>query len=181
MFLNTYSWKYSNAFNPKEFYILLDRDGTMIKNVPYLKNIENIIFFEDIINALISVRDKVNLIVITNQSGIGRNKLSHTDLEAIHRYIYKYYLKFDLEILGFIYCPHLPENLCECRKPNTGMFEFAKIQFKFARKKSLMIGDTDVDKEAARLFGIDFYKIDSTREEDLGLKSVIQKKISYER
>ncbi len=165
------------TYDGDKFTVFVDRDGTIIKNIPYLKKTSEIIFFYDIIFALRKVSDRINIIVITNQSGIGRKLLSQQDLFKVHSIINSFYLHFGLKIIDFIYCPHLPEDNCECRKPKSGMLNFAMQKYNINIKHALMIGDSKSDQEAAELARIEFYSVDQKRKHDEEIENFIASRI----
>ncbi len=125
--------------------IFLDRDGTLIEEVNFLHRIEDLHFFPFTEEAISILKNAgFLLLVVTNQSGIGRGIFSTDDMVQIHEAIQK---KLDGKIDGFYFCPHLPEQRCECRKPNTGMIEQAMQDFSIDLKNSWIIGDKRLDVE----------------------------------
>lgn len=82
------------------------------------------------------------VIVVTNQSGIGRKIFEEAAMHRIHEQI-----QSDLELDAFYFCPHLPTDGCRCRKPNLGMIEEASKKFAIDLENSWMIGDKALDVE----------------------------------
>ncbi len=124
----------------------LDRDGTLVEEVNYLSRVEDLRVFPFTLEALTLLKDAGYLIVVvTNQSGIGRGIYSEEAMHSIHR-------QMDIELPGLIdayhFCPHLPDAGCACRKPGTGMFESADSRFAIDRSVSWMVGDKVLDIEA---------------------------------
>jgi D,D-heptose 1,7-bisphosphate phosphatase len=89
--------------------------------------------------------DGFKVIVITNQSGIGRGFFTEQQLSRIHERMKDDFLHFDVILDGIYYCPHHPDEHCRCRKPNTGLFERAIIDHDIDVRNSFMIGDKILD------------------------------------
>lgn len=125
--------------------IFLDRDGTLIEEVNFLHRIEDLKFFPFTEEAISILKNAGFLvIVVTNQSGIGRGIFSTDEMLQIHEVIQR---RLDGKIDKFYFCPHLPEEGCECRKPNTGMIEQAMQDFTIDLDNSWVIGDKKIDIE----------------------------------
>ena len=127
--------------------VFVDRDGTLIEEVNFLSRVEDLRVFSFTRPAIKLLKDSGFLvIVLTNQSGIARDKYSEADMHAIHDQI-------QLEVGGlidaFYFCPHLPSAECHCRKPNLGMIESAQADFDIDMDRSWMIGDKNLDVEIA--------------------------------
>ncbi|MEO0230986.1 MAG: HAD family hydrolase [candidate division WOR-3 bacterium] len=135
--------------------IFLDRDGTIIKNVPYLNDPEKIEFLPYVIESLkILISNGFTLFIVTNQSGISRGLIKLKELEKIHKRIKNILKKKGIKIKDIVYCPHLPEENCNCRKPKTGLIEVLLKKYKIDLKKSYLIGDKDEDILLAKNIGI---------------------------
>ncbi len=129
--------------------VFLDRDGTIIEDVNYLSDLRDIRIYDfafDAIKIFNSLSLKV--IVITNQSGIGRGYFSSEFVETTHGYLKDKLQKRGAVIDDFFYCPHLPEDNCKCRKPETGMIKDAVDKYNIDLSKSFFIGDSPKDVEA---------------------------------
>ncbi|MEP6903528.1 MAG: HAD family hydrolase [Actinomycetota bacterium] len=136
----------------KQKTVFIDRDGTLIEGVNFLHRVEDLRYFPFMDEAIRLLKENGFLvIVVTNQSGIGRKIYSENDMHAIHAKIQE-----DLtEKLDAIYfCPHLPNAGCACRKPNFGMIESATADFAIDLKNSWMIGDKKLDVELGLNAGI---------------------------
>lgn len=131
--------------------IFLDRDGTLIEEVSYLSRVEDLIVFPFAAGALASLKERGFLIVVvTNQSGIGRGIYDEATMHAIHDAIQA---EVNNAIDAFYFCPHLPCDGCSCRKPLTGMLETAAADLNIDIERSWMIGDKRVDIEVGRRSG----------------------------
>ena len=130
--------------NPQKT-VFLDRDGTLIEEVDFLSRVEELRLFPFTRDAVGLLKaDGFQLIVITNQSGIGRGLFDTEAMHAIHRQIQ---LELEGAIDAFYYCPHLPEGGCYCRKPNLGMIEAAGRDLSIDMASSWFVGDKDLDVE----------------------------------
>ena len=132
--------------------VFLDRDGTLIEEVNYLSRVEDLRLFPFTANAVKLLKENGFLvIVVTNQSGIGRGIFDEASMHAIHE-------KIQSELSGaidaFYFCPHLPCDGCKCRKPNTGMIEAAMADFDIDIENSWIVGDKKIDIETGRESGL---------------------------
>lgn len=131
--------------------VFLDRDGTLIEEVNFLSSVEDLRVFPYTFEAVKLLKDAGFLvIVVTNQSGIGRGIYDEAAMNAIHDE-----LQTQLEgmIDAFYFCPHLPCDGCSCRKPSLGMLESAVQDFSIDLANSWMIGDKKIDVETGRNAG----------------------------
>lgn len=128
--------------------VFLDRDGTLIEEVNYLHRVEDLRLFPFTKEAIDLLKDAgYLLIVVTNQSGIGRNIYTESDMHAIHDQIQ---IELDGAIDAFYFCPHLPCDGCRCRKPRLGMIEAACKDYEIDLANSWIIGDKKIDIETGR-------------------------------
>ena len=133
----------------KQPAIFIDRDGTLIEEVNFLSRAEDLRMFEFSKTAIKSLKDAGYLvIVVTNQSGIGRGIYTEAAMHEIHEQIQ---LELDHSIDAFYFCPHLPDEQCECRKPRLGMLKAAQTDFEIDMERSWMIGDKKIDVETGLL------------------------------
>jgi D-glycero-D-manno-heptose 1,7-bisphosphate phosphatase len=91
--------------------------------------------------------------VVTNQSGIGRGLHDEAALAEIHRHMRERVRAAGGELAGVYYCPHLPEDNCECRKPKPGMFRALERELGVSVLGAPYIGDRMSDVEAAEAVG----------------------------
>ncbi len=130
--------------------IFLDRDGVINIDKSYVYKIEDFEFCEYIFD-LCSFFKKLNyeLIVITNQSGIGRKYYSIDDFNKLTNWMKNRFKEEKIEILDIFYCPHAPEDKCNCRKPKAGMIKDALEKYDIDLNNSWFIGDKLTDIKAA--------------------------------
>lgn len=132
--------------------IFIDRDGTLIEEVNYLSRVEDLRLFPSTADAIKLFKEKDFLvIVVTNQSGIGRGIYTDADMHAVHDAIQ---LQLDGAIDAFYFCPHLPDADCKCRKPGLGMINSARSDLEIDMENSWMVGDKKIDVETGVNAGI---------------------------
>ena len=135
--------------------IFLDRDGVINLDKAYVSKIEDFEFCEGVFEALTHFQNLGYLVIIvTNQSGIGRGYYTEEDFQKLTAWMRKELLHVKIKIDAVYHCPHAPEANCACRKPQSGMFLKAIEDFDIDVKKSWMIGDKPSDIEAALGAGI---------------------------
>lgn len=126
--------------------IFLDRDGTINVEVDYLHEIERLAFIQGVPEALAQLKQLgYKLIVISNQSGIGRGYYSTSDTDRLHDYMNMLLEKQGAGIDAFYYCPHVEQDQCQCRKPKTGLIRRAVEDFDICLRQSYMVGDKESD------------------------------------
>lgn len=129
--------------------IFLDRDGTINVDKHYLYRKEEFQFLPGVIQGLKILQDAgYLLIIITNQSGIGRGYFSEDDFKDLNNWMLQELEKNDIYICKVYYCPHIANAInskyrkeCECRKPKSGMYQKAIKEFNIDISKSWAIGD----------------------------------------
>ncbi|MEO7538424.1 MAG: HAD family hydrolase [Pyrinomonadaceae bacterium] len=128
--------------------VFIDRDGTLVEEVNYLSKVEDLHLFPFTAEAIRVLKSNGFLvIVVTNQSGIGRGIYDEAAMHAIHDQIQ---VELDGAIDGFYFCPHLPCDGCTCRKPKLGMIEAACSDLEIDMAGSWIIGDKGIDVETGQ-------------------------------
>ncbi len=136
-------------------FVLLDRDGTINVDKHYLKDPDQIALLPGAIRGLrrLAALD-LGLVVVTNQSGIGRGYLTAERLAAIHARLRALLEDEGIILDGIYFCPHAPDGpACNCRKPLTGMAEQAMRDHRFDPARAFMIGDKEIDIAFGRAIG----------------------------
>ena len=135
--------------------IFLDRDGVINQErKDYVKNIEEFIIFESVHDAITLIKNHNFLvIIITNQSAVNRKLLTIENLDKIHEKLQNYLKMHDTSFDHVYFCPHMPKENCDCRKPKPGLIIQAKKDFKIELSQSFMIGDSQTDVQAAESAG----------------------------
>jgi histidinol-phosphate phosphatase family protein len=130
--------------------VLLDRDGTLVVDVPYNGDPARVTPVPGAREALDRLRAAgIRLAVVSNQSGVGRGLLTPAQVEAVNRRVERL-----LGPLGpWFVCPHTPADGCGCRKPSPALVTRAAAALGVAPAECALIGDTGADVEAARAAG----------------------------
>lgn len=135
-------------------FVLLDRDGTIIVEKNYLSNPDHIELLPGVAKALREFKKMgLGILVITNQSGVGRGYFNLITLNKIHKRLNKLLLEEGVVLDGIYFCPHLPEDNCLCRKPKTALVEKARKKHNFDPKLSFVVGDNRGDIELGKKIG----------------------------
>ncbi|HXL72130.1 MAG TPA: HAD family hydrolase [bacterium] len=138
--------------------VFFDRDGTLIKDVGYLKHSAQVKLFSQTVWVLKILRKAgFYLFVVTNQSGVARGYFSEAEVKKVHQKIRLMLKAQGAKIDAFFYCPHHPQGkvkslskICNCRKPSPGMVKQALRRYPIDLKKSYAVGDKLDDVLLAR-------------------------------
>jgi len=134
---------------------LIDRDGTIIVDKVYLSDPDGIELAPGAIEGLRLLRDAgFALVLITNQSGIARGYFDAATLERIHDRLQSMLLAEGLRLEAIYFCPHGPDDGCDCRKPAPGMVTKAMRDLGFRPDEVVVVGDSDADMGAAEAAGV---------------------------
>lgn len=148
----------SKRNSKSERALFLDRDGVINQNPAkhdYIKSWDEFKFNEGIFEILkLAHAQKFKVIIITNQRGIARKIYNHKSFRDITQKMAQYLKSLRLYVNAIYYCPHEITENCACRKPEPGLFLSAINEFKINPKLSVMIGDSESDRKAARSAGI---------------------------
>lgn len=152
--------------------VFLDKDGTLIENVPYNVDPEKIRWCEGATAALHSLHQAgYKLFVITNQSGVARGYFTEADLPPVEQHLREQLALFQISLAGFYYCPHHPDGKvpaysidCGCRKPQPGLLLKAAVEHQIDLSSSWFVGDILHDVEAGRGAGCRTVLIDNGNE-----------------
>jgi D-glycero-D-manno-heptose 1,7-bisphosphate phosphatase len=136
--------------------VFLDRDGTVIEEARYLDRLERLVFFPYAIDAIrLLNRGGFAVVVVTNQSGVGRGMYEEEFVLRAHEVVNARVTAGGARIDGFYYCPHHPtaeverfRRDCDCRKPGPGMLRQAAQDLDLDLTKSFAIGDKWTDVQA---------------------------------
>ncbi|MEY5010314.1 MAG: hypothetical protein RLZZ253_1453 [Verrucomicrobiota bacterium] len=142
-----------SCVSQKPAAIFLDRDGTLMEEVHYCRDPEKVKILPGVVEGLENLRIAgYALILVTNQSGIGRGLFSEAEYRAVHARL--------LELLppgilrGAYFCPDAPDQPSQRRKPAPGMILEAASELGLDLTRSWMVGDKDVDCRCGRSAGV---------------------------
>ncbi len=135
--------------------IFIDRDDTLIYDVPYLNDPERVELTPGAAETLAALK-KIGflVIVVTNQSGIGRGILTVEQMEAVNARVLEKLSVKEASVDKIFFCPHRPDEGCSCRKPGTGMLEQACSEFDIDLSRSAVVGDSSADIGMGKAFGV---------------------------
>lgn len=134
----------------KKKALFLDRDGVIIKYVPYLSKPEQVEIPENAGFALKKWQDAGYVLTIfTNQSGVARGYFTINDVQKIHKKILAEYAQFGVNFQEILICPHQPSDNCICRKPSPYLLKKYVQENNINLKKSFFFGDAPSDIECA--------------------------------
>lgn len=135
-------------------FVALDRDGTLIVERHYLSDPSEVELLPGAARGLCLLRALgLGLVVVTNQSAVGRGLIDLAQLARIHRRMRDLLQDAGADVDAIYYCPHTPDDGCVCRKPRTGMLDQAARELGFAPRESFVIGDKACDIELGRQVG----------------------------
>ncbi len=145
--------------------VFIDKDGTLIHDVPYNVDPKNVRLTMGAGRALWRMKNAgYQLIVVSNQSGVARGLFEEKDLLPINRQIQTLLAPYGVKVDAFYYCPHGPDDGCECRKPMPGMILRAARDYAIDPQISWMIGDILNDVEAGNRAGCRTIHVDNGNE-----------------
>lgn len=134
--------------------IFFDRDGTLVYDVGYPKDPQQVRLLPGVERALATLKEHGFLLVlVSNQSGIGRGLVTVEQAEQVHCRVVSVLAEYDVQLDAIYYCPHAPEERCSCRKPSPEMLLRAAEELDLDLSQSFMIGDKPSDIEAGKRAG----------------------------
>jgi len=141
--------------------VFLDRDGTIIENVGYLRRLDQIAPFPWSVDAIRALnRAALPVVVITNQAGVARGFFAADFVDETHRALTMRLEAGGARVDAYYYCPHHPDGkveqysiTCDCRKPKCGMIDRAASDLGLDPARSFFVGDTWLDVGAGRAAG----------------------------
>lgn len=146
--------KRKTASNRSRPAVFLDRDGTINEDTGFIDSPERLIIIDGAASAIKKLNSKgFHVVVITNQSGVGRGYFSKESADAVNKRLEEILKKQEAHLDGIYYCPHHPDDGCECRKPRTGLIKKASADLSIDFNKSYVVGDKVCDVELAQNIG----------------------------
>lgn len=137
-------------------FIIFDRDGTLINKVHYLTSREQVNFPEGLGATFLALKNLGFCFgIITNQSVIGRGLATRDDVNDVHRFIADVVYSSSGCLFDFVlFCPHISQDECNCRKPRTGFIEQLVRENILCIEGSYMVGDSISDVEFGNRAGL---------------------------
>jgi D-glycero-D-manno-heptose 1,7-bisphosphate phosphatase len=143
-----------NGSKPTDKVVILDRDGTVIVDRHYLSDPAGLELLPGAAEGLRRLHERgYRLVIITNQSGVGRGLLSVARLHEIHDRFREMVNTAGARLEAIYYCPHVPDDGCDCRKPRLGLFKRAAADLGFLPRDAIVVGDKESDVEFGRRAG----------------------------
>jgi UDP-glucose 4-epimerase len=143
------AWDWQQKLAQPRKAVFLDRDGTLNEDPGYLDHRDKMTLLDGVGEALQSLkRAGFLLVVVSNQSGVGRGLIRPEELPEIHRRMDELLGKWGVRIDDYALCTHRPEDDCACRKPKPHLILDAAQRLKIDLSRSYMVGDKRVDLEA---------------------------------
>lgn len=135
-------------------FVLLDRDGTINEEIGYVLTPDELRLIPGAAEGIRRMRELgLGLVVVTNQSPIGRGWITEEQLAAVHDRLRDLLRAEGADVDAIEHCPHAPEHGCRCRKPATGLVERAAAAFGFEPAESFIVGDHAGDMAMGRAVG----------------------------
>ncbi len=139
--------------NPLSPAVFIDRDGTVMQDADYCSDPQQVKIFPRVAEALRRLKSKgFKLIIITNQSGIGRGFFTVEQYRAVEAEVLRQL--GDGLIDATYFCPDVPGQHSSCRKPAPGMIVEATREHQIDLARSFLIGDKEIDAECGRNVGV---------------------------
>jgi len=130
--------------------VFLDRDGTISEEVGYLNDASQFRVFPFAARAIRKLNDaKLPVIVVTNQSGVGRGFFPESMVHTVHELMSRQLTASKAHLTAIYYCPHTLDDECECRKPKPGLLQRAAREHDIDLHRSFVVGDRYGDVELA--------------------------------
>ncbi|MDR2726836.1 MAG: D-glycero-beta-D-manno-heptose 1,7-bisphosphate 7-phosphatase [Deltaproteobacteria bacterium] len=136
------------------WYVLLDRDGTIIEDRHYLADPDGVTLLPGAVAGLGRLAQAgYRLAIVTNQSGIGRGLFDLDAMHRVHERLAVLLARHDIHLDGIFFCPHAPEEGCDCRKPLPGLFGQAARSLGVRPERACIVGDKEADVDLGRNVG----------------------------
>lgn len=143
--------------------VLVDRDDTLCPDVPHNGDPAKMHVFPYVPDAVRRLNEAGFLVlVVTNQSGIGRGMYTLEDMKAVNAEMERQIASGGGRIDDVFFCPHRPDEMCDCRKPKTGMGVQAIRKYGLDVSRCYMVGDKDKDVEFGKSLGMKSYLVSGT-------------------
>lgn len=153
--------------------VFLDRDGVINHDDGHVGRIKDFKFLSGVFEAIQKLQSAGYLIIIvTNQAGIAKKYFSEEDYRKLTEYMLNKFRASGIEIKKIYYCPHHPEDNCDCRKPKIKFLKEASREFSIDLNSSWVIGDKLTDIEMGKNAGCKTILIDSKYVNNIKIEKV---------
>lgn len=141
--------------------VFLDRDGTINEEREYVHTVDRFVILPGVPEAIRRLNERgIPVLVVTNQSGIGRGLYREEEMHQLHRHLDRILAEAGARVDAYLFCPHHPTDAlppfrreCDCRKPAPGMLRDGARRLGLDLSRSFMVGDKQADVDAARRAG----------------------------
>ena len=134
--------------------VLLDRDGTLIRDVPFLNDPAGVELLPGVGEGLAALQAAgFALAIVTNQQGVGLGYSTAGQMIAVNQQLFRALGPFGVSIAKVYFCPHLAADACACRKPAAGLVQRALRDFRMAPDRTFLAGDLASDTAAGKSAG----------------------------
>ena len=131
---------------PANRAVFLDRDGVLMEDSHYVGDVHRVILIPSAPAALKRLQAAgYKLLVVTNQSGVGRGYFTRSHVEQVHAHLDEQFARAGVRIDRYYVCPHHPDDNCACRKPSPKSLRDAAAEFSLDLARCFMIGDRPSD------------------------------------
>jgi histidinol-phosphate phosphatase family protein len=139
---------------PKETAVFLDRDGTVNVDYGFVSRPEDVKLLPGVGEAIRELNQAgIPVFIISNQSGVGRGLYGLEAVSLVNREVERQLDREGAKVKAFYFCPHAPEEGCECRKPKLGMLKQAQTEWGVDLAQSFVVGDKPADAELGKNAG----------------------------
>lgn len=134
--------------------ILLDRDGTLIEEQHYLRDPKLVQLIQGVQAPWRLLTEQgCRFFLVTNQSGLGRGYFTLKEYEQVHEHLLSILAEQDMALTDTAFCPHDPDENCDCRKPQPGMWYTLCLHHNLCAQHTVMVGDKKADIQFGQAIG----------------------------
>lgn len=163
--------------------LFIDRDGTLIAEPPsdfQVDRLDKLALEKDVIPALLALQEAgYQLVMITNQDGLGTESFPQADFDAPHTLMMQIFTSQGINFSDVLICPHLPADQCDCRKPKTRLVEAWLAEGALDKASSYVIGDRQTDLQLAENMGIQGLRYGAEGESWASIQAQLTKRDRY--
>jgi imidazoleglycerol-phosphate dehydratase/histidinol-phosphatase len=163
--------------------LFIDRDGTLIAEPPsdfQVDRLDKLALEKDVIPALLALQEAgYQLVMITNQDGLGTESFPQADFDAPHTLMMQIFTSQGINFSDVLICPHLPADNCDCRKPKTRLVEAWLAEGALDKTSSYVIGDRQTDLQLAENMGIQGLRYGAEGESWASIQAQLTKRDRY--